>query len=210
MCGINSVVNEEFEWVQEESILDSGAFDSFIGMKHVDGEDIKQTHASKNKEKYWTACEGSIQNEGEALINAKSNEGIPIKMKVQVGDKVSRILIAVRNAVKAGNMVVFGASQQALRDLSRCENLEENVIYDKKTGIRTQVYEKDGMYKYPMWIRRRVRKESVNENIGDQESEWQSPNKKGKISWNKHVTSVEKECQQTDCQVCLAPFTGQA
>ena len=215
-----AVGQNEFEWVKEEAIMDSGAFDSFVGMKHVDCEDIKETEASKNEEKYWTACDGSIKNKGEVSIKAQSEEGIPVNMNVQVGDKISNILIAVKNAVKAGNMVIFGADMNAIRNLSKLNSIDEHFVYDKRSGLRTQMYEKQGMYRYPMWVKRRVRKESSD---GEDESGWRTPDKKGKISWDKKVQVVKDEtecsnCMGESCQLGCScgddewwtPFQGQA
>ena len=212
---------EEFEWVQEEGIMESGAFDSFAGIGHIDPEDIRETSASRNAEKYWTACAGTVTNKGEVSMETKSQEGIPVDLKVQVGDKISTILIAVRNAVEAGNMVVFGADQKALKELSNMKNIDKHFVYGKKTGIKTQIHDKDGMYKYPMWVKRRIRSESVNHVPESESSGWREPNKRGKISWgDEKQIKVVSPTNDQECEICdgnlewnetlWRPFMGQA
>ena len=55
---------------------------------------------------------------------------------------------------KAGNMVVFGADRKALRELAESPNLDEHVVYNKKSGIKSKIHEKDGLFVYPIWIKR--------------------------------------------------------
>ena len=91
---------------------------------------------------------------GEGDVKAKSEDGIEIDLTAQIGDKIRRMLIAVGRAVDAGNMVVFGADRNALRDLADKKDLSEHVIMSKKTGITSKMQKKDGLFVYPLWIKR--------------------------------------------------------
>ena len=100
-----------------KAIVDSGAIDTVCGPAHMDQEDIMETEASKRGMKYCAANGGHIKNMGEGDVKAKSMEGIPLEMKAQVGDKITKMLIAVRRACEAGNMVVFNVDREAIGKL---------------------------------------------------------------------------------------------
>ena len=138
--------------------MDSGAVDTMAGPKHVDAEDIRETEASKRKVRYTSADGGTIENMGEVNIEAESMEGMPVDLTTQVGDKIKSMLVSVKRTTGAGNMVIFGADLTAIRRLARESKLDENIIVNKKTGTKTRMMFKDGLYKYPMWIKRRKRK----------------------------------------------------
>ncbi len=73
-----------------------------------------------------------------------------------------RMIIAVRRACEAGNMVIFGADMKAIRKLAAKDRVDENIIVNNKTAKTTPMEYKDGLYKYPTWVKRRIRKHTIN------------------------------------------------
>ena len=65
---------QEFEWVKQDLIIDSGTVDSIAGKKHVDPNRITETRASKAGIKYNSADGGVIKNLGEAPVEARSGQ----------------------------------------------------------------------------------------------------------------------------------------
>ena len=73
----------------------------------------------------------------------------------------------------------------AIRKLAQERDIPKHIIVNKSSGLKTEMQRNNGMYKYPVWIKRRIRKESVNEGCDQMGSgDWKSPNKKGKIKWD--------------------------
>jgi hypothetical protein len=137
--GVFTVGNaNEFEWMEIDAILDSGAVDTIAPKDMAKGNKIRQTHISKRNGKYAPADGGIIQNIGECEIEGVAHDGTEVKLVTQVGDKLTNMLIAVRRVVESGDMVVFGANMKAIRKLAACEKLGKNMIVDRH-GRRTEV-----------------------------------------------------------------------
>ena len=151
---------QEFTWVKVNAVMDSGAVETMCGKRHLDEEDVTETDSSKKGMRYMAADGGYITNIGEGDVQGKSEEGIPLKLKAQVGDKITKMLIAVKRACEGGNMVMFNVDQESLKALAKCENMDPNMIVNKKSGTRSKINEENGLYTYPIWTRRRVRSET--------------------------------------------------
>ena len=54
----------------------------------------------------------------------------------------------------------------AIRELAKLSKIEENVIVDKRTGVKREIKDKRGMYVYPMTIRRKKKKNPDAMDIG--------------------------------------------
>ena len=147
--------NDEYEWVKENAIVDSGTIDTVSALKHIEKGKLRPTAASKGGMNWTAANGGAVKNLGEGDINGKSDEGITIAMKTQVGDKISKMLISVGKMGEAGNMTIFNADMNAIRALAQREKIEENFIYNKKSGISSRINKEGGLYKYPIWIKRK-------------------------------------------------------
>ena len=141
------------DWIEIDAIVDSGAIDTIAPESMVEGLKIKQTEVSKRKGKYASADGGVIQNLGECEMEGIGEDGTPMRLVTQVGDKVTNMLIAVRRMVESGNMVVFGANHQAIRKLAACGKIEKNMIVGRN-GRRTEIKDEDGMYVYKMKIKK--------------------------------------------------------
>ena len=79
------------EWVKLKPTVDSGAWETMINTKHVVGQTIRETRASKQGVKYLTADKGVVRNLGEADVVGKTDDGTPAEFVGQVGDKIHKI-----------------------------------------------------------------------------------------------------------------------
>ena len=52
-------------------------------------------------------------------------------------------------------MVIFGADIKAIKELARQDKIEPNVIVGIKSGVKSKIQEKNGMYLYLMKIKRK-------------------------------------------------------
>jgi len=143
---------DEEDWIEIDAIVDSGAVDTIAPKAMVEGLNIRQTEISKRNGKYAAADGGVIQNLGECVMEGFGEDGTPMRLVTQVGDKVTNMLIAVRRMVESGNMVIFGANHQAIRKLAASQKIEKNMIV-AKNGRRTEIKDEDGMYVYKMKIK---------------------------------------------------------
>ena len=55
---------------------------------------------------------------------------------------------------------MFNVDQESLKELAKCENMDPNMIVNKKSGTKSKINEENGLYTYPIWTRRRVRNET--------------------------------------------------
>ena len=171
--GIMAVSGESDGWetIRVEGLMDSGAIDT-IGPKELLGsEGTKDTKMLGTK--YYDAKGGTITNIGGMKIKGKSDDGIPISLKAQVGDSVRRLLIAINQVVAGGNMVVFGAKRDTLRKLAEAKTLEDHLVVSHKTMKKSEIKEKNGMYVYPITMRRKKRDPDAMDigNVKDAENE---------------------------------------
>ena len=125
------------------------------GLRHIEKGKLRPTTASKGGMNWTAANGGAVKNMGEGEIWGQSQEGLSIAMKTQVGDKISKMLISVSKMGEAGNMIIFNADMSALRTLAQKGKIEENFIYNKKSGISSKINKEGGLYKYPIWIKRK-------------------------------------------------------
>ena len=68
-------------------------------------------------------------------------------------------------------MVIFGGDINAIRSIAREGKIEKNVVIDKDTGRRMEMEYKNNLYYMPMWVKRRVRKDTVNAGMGEEEND---------------------------------------
>jgi len=179
-----------YEWVKIDAVMDSGSVVTIGSMGHVDPTTVKPSAASKAGVNYTAADGGTIRNIGEGDVVAMSEDGTEVKFKSQVGDKMTRLLIAIQRAVEAGNMVVLGSTTDAIKKLMQRikdgKEVPENLIMSRKTGTIDKIKKKNGLYVYPMWIKKKRN--------------------------NKDITaSLEETCGTCgESDECWSPFVGQA
>ena len=113
------------------AVIDSGSVETVCGAEHIDKESVTETEASRKGMRYMAADGGYIKNIGEGQVDGRSTEGIPIRMKAQVGDKITKMLIAVRRAAEGGNIVLFNVDKESSKEVT---GKEPRVRSTKKTG----------------------------------------------------------------------------
>ena len=120
------------EWVQIDAVVDSGAIDTICPRGMIGGNELRETEISKRGGKYAAADGGAIRNLGESKIQGESiTDGTPIEFTTQVGDRITKMLLAVRRMTESGNMVIFGANLKSIRKLAALDKLEPNLIVGK-------------------------------------------------------------------------------
>ena len=146
------------KWIKVEAVVDSGTVATLSPPGIISEEDLKQTEWSK-KGVGWTAADGGkIRNMGEGAIEAVSEEGINVDMTAQVGDKVGKILLAASKMAEAGNAVLLNVDRELIKRLARETEIHENMIVNKGSLVKSKVYNKGGLYVYPMWIKQKGKK----------------------------------------------------
>jgi hypothetical protein len=142
------------EWVKVKAVFDSGAVETVTPKRTIGEGKMRATEMSRKGYHYSSADGGEITNLGEGDIEGISEDGIPVKLTAQVGDKINRTLIAARRVVGMGNMVILGADREALKRLSKMDKIEDHMIMDKKSGTLSKIYEEGGLYVYPIWMKK--------------------------------------------------------
>jgi len=156
--------------VKVDAVMDSGAFDIVVPKAMMGGNEIRETTASKEGHNWYDVKGGKVRNLGEGDIKGVSEDGIPIEFTAQVGEGVKKMLLSVKRACKSGNMIIFGANMKAIRELAKLDAVEDNVIVGTKTGVRSEIKEKNGMYVYPMTITRKKRGNDMDIGMIEEES----------------------------------------
>ncbi len=113
---------------------------------------------------YYGPDGSPIKNWGESDVQGVLEDGIPLNFAAQIGDNVKRMLISIHNVTKSGNMVIFGADMKAIRDLARLDRIDNNVIVGIKSGVKSKIQDRNGMYVYPIKIKRK-KKDSMEVDV---------------------------------------------
>jgi len=132
----------EWQWI--EGIMDSGAADMVIHEDLLSGYDVKQTEASRLGMTYTSASKDKIINKGEVDLLAYTDDGLPLRMTMQAVNKLNKTLLSMRRIEQAGNRVVIGSDEPGWP----C------YVQNKKSGIRSKIGVRDGVYTYGFWIRK--------------------------------------------------------
>ena len=156
--GLMAFTKDEMETVKIDAVMDSGAHDTVCPKDMLGGNEIRQTEASKAGYNWYGPNGNPIKNLGEGDMRGVSEDGIPVEFTAQVGEGVKRMLVSVNKVCKGGNMVIFGANMKAIRDLAKLDKVDENMIVGTKSGVRSEIKEKHGMYVYPMTVNRKKKK----------------------------------------------------
>ena len=85
VCNVDTKGDDEFEWVEEEAIVDSGTVDNLGGPEHVDSEDVVQTDFSRKGGKYLAASDDPIKNIGQGAMDAQDANGMPLNSPCKWG-----------------------------------------------------------------------------------------------------------------------------
>ena len=132
------MANEQDGWEKVNIQVDSGAIDTLAPKGVAVGVPIREAKAAKLKMGYVAAKGTKIENHGERVLKGVTDEGLGVKMEMQVAD-VKRSLASVYRMKQAGNGVVFGGSASYVRN--------------KQTGSVTPIIEENGKYVFNIWIK---------------------------------------------------------
>ena len=119
--------------------IDSGAVDTVGPTKVGEGFPITPTRESMMGIGFRAANGTPIKNHGERVIEGSTQGGQSLIMRITVAD-VSNVLAPVSNICECGNKVVFDE--------------EGSYIQDKRTGVKTEVHKRNGVYVIDMKLRK--------------------------------------------------------
>ena len=155
--GASSTETKEVMGMEEDEevfpiTIDSGAVDT-VGPKRVgEGFPITPTKESVMGIGYKAANGTYIKNYGERVIEGLTEKGQNVKMKVTVAD-VSKVLASVSKICECGSRVVFDDAG--------------SYIEDKRTGERTALHKRRGVYVMDIKVRRS--KEKAVEGVSEEQ-----------------------------------------
>ena len=115
--------------------------------------EIEETEDSIRGRNYRAANGKPIKNYGQRKITGLTNQGKEIKTKMVVAD-VTKVLASVAKMVECGNTVVFD------------EN--ESYVMHKRTGVKTPIEKRNGMFVIDMWVKRPRDAMNVEEDSNEQ------------------------------------------
>ena len=127
-----------FKWERVEVTPDSGAAETVGPKSKAKHCKVQPTGASKGGVTYRNASSGIMHNVGQKTVFGFNSQGSPMDITWQVTEPgVSRVLCAVRKMCAAGNRVVFDE--------------DGSCILNKKTGLYTNIEERNGTYAFDLW-----------------------------------------------------------
>ena len=100
----------EDEWERVEITADSGAADMVGPEAAVKAIETQANEASRTGKYYIAAIGGKLMNQGEKKLVGESDEGVPMKMIMQVAE-VHKLLGSVGKMTETGNVVTFGRKE---------------------------------------------------------------------------------------------------
>jgi len=143
----------QWDWI--DCVMDSGAADMVIHEDKLKGYKLRETMASKHKLSYTSASQDPIYNKGETDVVAYTEDGLPIRMTLQAVDKLSKTLLSMRKVEQAGNRIVIGSDEPGW----------PNYVHNKKTGIRSRIGVKDGVYTFGFWLQRKNQQDNKDKKV---------------------------------------------
>ena len=127
------------EWELLEMAVDSGAGETVLEEGVVKCVPATEGEAKKRGVKYEVADGTLMDNEGEKKFIAVTDEGSSRKLVGRVCG-VNKSLLSVKKVTGAGNTVVFKKGY--------------GYIENDKSGERTYMEEKEGLYMVKLWVPR--------------------------------------------------------
>lgn len=101
---LNQLNGEEYR--KFSAYIDSGAIESVAPRKELPEFAIRESAGSRRGQHYATANGARIPNEGEQMVEALTNEYVPVQMKYQVAN-VTKALCSVGQVCDQDNAVLF-------------------------------------------------------------------------------------------------------
>ena len=132
---ILSVTEDGFMWHKEEAVVDSGAIDCVTSRRRFPHLKVQATPESERGES-WTCAGGKkIAKEGEVVVDWKTSQGEPHKVRLKVGD-IQRTLISAGKLNERGNDVILS---------------KRNPRIVTRQGQTIPLQQKNGMFILEMW-----------------------------------------------------------
>ena len=131
-----------FEWVEIDTVVDSGAADPVMGTEVADWLPIDDSPGSLRGQTWVSATNDEVHNLGQRKVHGFDDLGNPVESVYQIGDTISTTLGAVSRTCDKGNRVVFEKTGGYI------ENLDTGVvrtfprvnnIYVMKTWVKKPV-----------------------------------------------------------------------
>ena len=148
------------EWIKAgrermDIVIDSGA------SRNVLPRDVANEHSTRpgSSRTYVTANNQRVQVDGEKELVCGLMSGTEVQTRWEVGD-VSHPLSSVSGMTKSGYRIWFDTEE---RGGSGC--------YSYATGETTKIFEKDGIYVLPAWIRESQEGRNSSSSGSNQEAE---------------------------------------
>ena len=144
MLEINAVSFDEDDYEQVEVTFDTGAAVSALPNKHINGNKVIPPSSAQ---KYGVVGGSSVEDAGGVQTQGLNEKWDPILMNWRLTQPgVTKALAAAVECLKKGCRAVL--------DLETGSYIEH-----KKTKKRTRLYEKNGVIKFMIWIRKGKEKE---------------------------------------------------
>jgi hypothetical protein len=132
-------ISSDGQWEEIELAVDSGATESVCPNELAEHVPTIPGAASKRGVMYEVASGHQIPNEGEKKLRATTEDGFEKNVVLQVAE-VNQGLLSVSKATAAGNRVVFDEGN--------------SYIENKRSGVKTWLKEKNGMYILKLFVKR--------------------------------------------------------
>ena len=142
--SLNTLGSEPWhKWLDEKRervdiTIDSGASTSMLPRDVATGHAIDTSGPPKS---YKTAGKTTVYKDGDKALVCGFQNGTELQTKWEVGD-IHRPLSSVSKMVRAGNTVCFDTEARG-----------GSWIRNNATGNTLKVFERDGIYVLPAWIR---------------------------------------------------------
>ena len=135
--SINGCDEEVQEWEELEFLVDSGASATVVGKDQVRA--VKTSEPDPNR--WYKMADGNIiQNRGEKLFRAETDEYRSLQVRSQVAD-VDKALLSVAQIVDRGGRVVFSPAGSYIETVnSRGQTRKDHLEF------------RDGLYVMRLWI----------------------------------------------------------
>ena len=135
----NMGFNEDGDWVEFETVMDSGAADCVGDEEMFPEVEVEESRGSKEGRCFTTASGEEVPNRGQKSVAVVTEEGNQ-KMTTWQMAKVHKPLTAVGKVCDQDNLCIFGKRGGFIRD--------------NNTGQLTRFNRKNGIYIMKLWMRK--------------------------------------------------------
>ena len=91
---------DEYEHVEVNGVMDSGAYDAICPMELFGATEIKETGMSKSGQHYRKRGGSKVKNGGCTTLGGESEDNVKVKFVSQLRQGMKQLLISARRAVE--------------------------------------------------------------------------------------------------------------